>query len=85
MRGEKKKKFPIRGIYGSKILQLSFLIQTVLSVQEINLLNAFALADFTAGMEFHHSPKICTHFFRCDSIYLLKSERAKLSPIINKV
>lgn len=38
----------------------SFLIRTLPSVQEFHLLSPenSGVADFTAGMEFHHSPKI---------------------------
>jgi hypothetical protein len=32
-------------------------IQTVLSVSELHRINAFALADFTAGREFHPALK----------------------------
>ena len=37
---------------------LSSIIQTVLSVLESHQINAVALADFTAGREFHPAPKM---------------------------
>ena len=39
-------------------LMLSSIIQTVLSVLESHQINAVALADFTAGREFHPAPKM---------------------------
>jgi hypothetical protein len=36
----------------------SFLIRTLPSAQESHLFGTFVFAGFTAGMEFHHSPKI---------------------------
>ena len=38
--------------------RISSLIRTLPSVQEFHLLGSFEFADFTAGMEFHQTPKI---------------------------
>ena len=43
--------------YVSHVL-LSSIIQTVLSVLEFHQISAVALADFTAGREFHPAPKM---------------------------
>lgn len=69
----KKKEIPLQKHAGEQepqsaaTLFLSFLIQTVLSVQESHLLGTCVFADFTAGMELHHSPKI----FNCISASIL--------------
>jgi hypothetical protein len=51
-----QKKYAPNGAYWKIQKDFSSLIQTLLSVQELHLIMQ-TLADYTAGMEFHQTPK----------------------------
>lgn len=53
----------------------SSLIQTILSAPESHRFNVYALAGFTAGMEFHQTPKTC--YFVLDFYYRLEAAFVK--------